>query len=326
MIDVLKDDWNNRSPGELGTSLILKYLRLESETIGGEKRVVRAIFADGSKRALGEFKEIWKNETRERKVPAGPGVVKKTRTKINIDEGQYGDYMDDQSSDLEEEEEEPTTQGVTFTSGAEAPDVFVDGSLLLGGALALKLRLQLLGLLSVVSAQCPGTPIPLSDLYELYLASIRPLPLPTFVQILSPPALKAFPLSEASSLVQYIASTLLESAAPVPTDNGLSHDILEQCFLPWASNTTEVTDNAKVGFCIETLLRMFDTAVGLRWSKELEQRVEDGIKRREEKAKKAGKRSAGGGTVEVERGFLQRSGQRMREVVQMAKGRRIADQ
>jgi hypothetical protein len=63
----------------------------------GRRRLMRAIMADGSEKALNEFGEVFKNETKERKNEADdlPG-----RKALNINKDKLGDY------DIREDDDE----------------------------------------------------------------------------------------------------------------------------------------------------------------------------------------------------------------------------
>ena len=329
MAYVLESDWNMRDDKDKESSLIVRY----AVSGGGDRRIVRAIFADGSSKNTAEFGEIWKNEIVERKEKRERPIRK---IDLDIDEGNYGDYLEESSaSENSEEEVDGTNKGGLNDDDAlrknlllaTASSSFPDGTMPLGGPQALSLRLRLLSLLSSLSTTLPGSFTSLSSLYDLYLTHIRPLPLPTFSAILSPPfLLDSFPPDAASSLVQYLASSLLETAAPTPSLDDLTQAMIVKCYLPWAANTMDAADNANVGTCVEVLLRMFDRIVGLKWTKEMEQAALDGVQRREEKARKGyGKRRKGeaGGVREglegeVDKASLSAGGQRIKMVITMA--------
>jgi hypothetical protein len=104
VLSVLEDDWQERLrlSEQDGTetwvteSLIMQYLKaVESRT--GRRRVMRAILADAQPRSMNEFGEVWKNETRERKIKEEATLEQK---KINLDEDDWGDY------DIGEDEDE----------------------------------------------------------------------------------------------------------------------------------------------------------------------------------------------------------------------------
>lgn len=317
MLGVLEDDWSDRAEEERGGSLVVRYLNAE-ERAGGGKRVVRAVWADGGGRAMVEFREVWVGETRERKG-GDEGEEKKKVVRVNVEEDDYGDYMMSSEDEVEADgvpQEEDAPPEALSPAGPSA-----DGSLPLGGFAALQLRMRMLALLAAVAIELPEKFTSLRTLYDIYLAHIRPYPLPTFALIVSPPFLYSFSFHSASSLVQYIAASLISSAAPIPKEDNLTQELLETYFLPWSANTMSISDNAKLGACVETLLRMLDAAEGLKWTEKIEGCLEEGIKAREGKATKERRRKgeATGGS-EVDRAWLRDSGERMRVVLELAKG------
>ena len=319
MISVLEDDWEYRETESQEYSLVIRYINAGEETNTVEKRILRAVFADGSSRSLSEFGEIWKNETKERKTSNNDTTkVQKVTEDINIDENNYGDYLLSSSSELDEEEE--STPLENSSSNILSNSSLSDDSLCLGGPSVLRLRLRLLSLLSTVAAAAPHQFTRLPILYDLYLTHIRPLPIPTFSYIISPLALRVFHPAAASTLTQYILRSLISSTAPLPQTDDLTQEVLQKCYLPWPANTMSVVDNVKVSLCVETLLRLLDRIVGIQWSKGLEAAMEKGILDRERKAKKEGRRKgeAGSGSVEGDRLWLKTSAERMRGILELA--------
>jgi len=178
MVDLLEDDWEERfglvvEPGKenvLRESLIMQYLGVAG-TAGrtGRRRIMRAIFADGSPKALSEFKEVFRNETKERKKP---DVVTAARKKVNIDEGNFGDYLEDEDGDEFEvkmelkEEDGGRRSSKRFSRGPATPNrdsamvvgdtarlPEVSGTEALGDVDALLLRRRILVLVGFVSRQ-----------------------------------------------------------------------------------------------------------------------------------------------------------------------------
>lgn len=114
MLDVLEKDWEARESidgekeeeaecdGVLEESIIMKYL---AETQDGgrsaKRRVVRAIFADGSTKALAEFGEVWSGETKDRR---GEQVRPVKRRKLDLEQGDFGDWCDDEEEPSDEED------------------------------------------------------------------------------------------------------------------------------------------------------------------------------------------------------------------------------
>jgi hypothetical protein len=324
MIEVLEKDWDIRGE-EIGNSdmdkdddqnpreqsMIVMYLSSEGATTNREKKILRAVFADASPRTLAEFPEVWRNEIKELKKD---GAVKKREARIDIEEDNYGDYMEeDEDSDLEDNLNSPPTPSfLTLVNSTSTTNVANP----LGGMDAIILRLRLLSLLSTVSAILPHMFTRLVTLYDIYLEHIRPLPLPTFFLIMSPSSLSLFTPAAASSLTQFILRSIIASSAPLPPKDDLEQDILERSYLPYAANTGSIADNAKVSICVETLLRLLDKHIGLVWSEELQSAMEAGIEAREIKAKKGAKKKQ---DVEVNRMWLRASAERIRGVVEMAR-------
>ena len=319
MMSILENDWDQRDLDQKRQSLIITYVNASDGVHAGEKRILRAVFADGSTRSLQEFREIWKNETKERKprsndVSETQNVISKT----NIEEGNYGDYL---SSESEADDEDPAiTEHSPLTPSPSDNTTLPDGSLILGGSEALNFRLRMLSLLSNVATFLPENFTSIPTLYDMYLVYIRPLPVPTFALVMSPLGLEIFAPAAASSLTQCVLRSLVSTTAPLPERDYLTQEVLEKCYLPWPANTISIADNIKVSLCVETLFRLFDNMVGIKWSKGLVDAVEKGIEARDGKARKEGKRKGetGGGGIESDRHWLNASAERMRGVVYMA--------
>ncbi|MCJ1462753.1 hypothetical protein MMC07_001356 [Pseudocyphellaria aurata] len=330
MLDVLQKDWDTRGV-EFGQSeepaddeddprkksIIVRSLNPESRIGGKERKLVRAVFADGGPKAAGEFTELWRNETKERKKDVDR---KKIETRINIEMDEYGDYMEEEKdSDLEDvDPESPEDIHRSRHNESNSAAMLPDLANPLGGMDAINLRLRILSLLSTVSAILPHSFTPLASLYDLYLEHIRPLPLPTFFLLMSPASLRHFHPGAASSLAQYILHSIIASSAPLPAKDDLTQNVLEDCYLPFAANTSSIADNAKVSLCVETLLRILNLHLGLAWTPRLQDAMEEGIHARDSKAKKSGRKLARAGG-DTEREWLVGSANRIRSVVMTAK-------
>ena len=324
MIDVLERDWETRTAEDLEggekkgrrqESIIISYLNAGSAATGRERRIMRAVFADGSARSMQEFPEIWRDEVRELRKDTG---IKNIDKKINIDVDNYGDYLDEEhESDLEDLPTASLSANLAGRRSSSTTKLVPNCADALGGIESLALRLRLLSLLSHVCATLPEAFTSVDHLYDLYLENIRPLPLPIFFFILAPSSLRLFTTAAASSLTQYILRSIIASSAPLPINDSLAQETLERCYLPFAANTNSIDDNAKVSICVETLLRIFAMYGELVWSPELQIAAEMGIEAREGKAKRVGKGK--GGDAEEERMWLKGSAERIRETVDMAR-------
>ncbi|KAI9699761.1 MAG: hypothetical protein M1836_002796 [Candelina mexicana] len=340
MLDVLRDDWEERvrmveertdwidGVDFLEESMIIKYLSSDFSRYGGNRRVIRAVFADGSPKSLNEFKEIFKKETSERIINNG---IKKLAVKVNVDEEVYGDYVepDEDSDDEEAQSLEPpfssqTSDDVLPTqpqngNAVHQSSITPNGATPLGGMDSLQLRQRFLALLSLTSASLPRSFTPLQSLYDLYVEHIRPLPLPTFSLLLSPSTPYLLP-SALSSLSQLLLRSLLASNAPLPDtddEDELTQEVLEKCYLPYAANTKRAEDNAKVSLLVEGLLRLSMKHGILIGTAGLREAVDEGIRAREGKVRDDGRRSRGGEKGGEEMSWLKASAGRMRALVGM---------
>lgn len=317
MIELLEMDWNVRKEcletEALGGSLIMEYINSGGATTGKERRVLRAVFADGRSRAIAEFGEIWQNETKSLKKE---GAVKKAEAKIDTEADDYGDYMEDENdADLEESDSDkssPLAESDNHPLGS-VPNIAQS----LGGTDAIHLRIRLLSLLSKGSEALPEAFTSLNNLYHIFHEHIRHLSIPAFFAIMSPAGLRHFEPTAASTLTQYILRSIVAAAAPLPPNDNLSQDILEASYLPFAANNNSMIDNTKVSLCVETLLRLLDQYCGLEWTPELQDLAEAGIRARTAKAK--GKRTKKSIDEGCDRNWLTSSAERIRMVVEMAK-------
>lgn len=318
MLEVLEVDWDAREHGEgdesREKSLVMKYINSGVTTAGRQRKILRAVFADGQKKSVAEFGEIWQNETKELKKDTD---IKKAEKKIDIEDDNYGDYMEDE--DEEDLEDSPKDLSSSPERTSQTRDSIPNVADDLGGMDSINLRLRLLSLFSKVSAVLPNEFTDLNTLYDNFLDHIRSLPMPAFFLIISPTALRIFTPAAASSLTQYILRSLIAASAPLPLNDNMSQDILEHSYLPYAANTSSIVDNIKVSLCVETLLRLLDFHVGLAWTPGLQEAVEAGIKARIAKAKKKQTRRGTDGDGRCDGTWLAASAERIRGVVGMAK-------
>lgn len=319
MLEVLEADWEAREHGEgdgsREKSLMIKYINSGVTTAGMQRKILRAIFADGRTKSVAEFGEVWQKETKELKKDTD---VKKAEKKIDIEADNYGDYMEDEDDeDLEDSAEDLSSPPEQVSQSRDStPNVADD----LGGINSVNLRLRLLSLLSKVSAVLPNEFTDLNTLYDNFLEHIRSLPIPAFFLIISPTTLRVFTPAAASSLTQYILRSLIAASAPLPLNDSITQDILERSYLPFPANTSSIADNTKVSLCVETLLRLLDYHVGLAWTPGLQEAAEAGIKARIGKATKKKKPKRGtDGDASCDGTWLAASADRIRGVVGMAK-------
>lgn len=356
MCEVLEDDWNERKrqvereAPEAGNekeqkrlqkrileqSLIFQYIEQNSGSYGRNRRILRAIFADGASSSANEFREVFRNEL---KLPKRDQEnIKKREAEVNIDEEQYGDYLTKDEDDSEEgdgttkdnttttERRPKRTRRGTRTTTAEQPTpntattttttnntLYTHGSLsLLGGLPSLALRQRLLHLLSAVSESLPDSFTTLEDLYHLFVENIRHLPLPIYQAFISPHVLPYFSAAAQTTLCEFLLFRLRESIAPETDEEYLSQNKLEQCFLPYAASTASVVDNTKMSIALETLVMLLAESEMLRVTPELQTAMQDGIIARADKAQVEVRRNQMSRRVEdIEWCWLLESGERL---------------
>lgn len=123
MLELLEDDFSERvrladaaadvrdKETILSESLVVQYFGEEASAGRTERRrIMRAIFATGTDRNTAEFREIFEKETEERKVKPqetrfGGTTTKDSkgkRKRLNLDDGDFGDYYDDNDEDEED--------------------------------------------------------------------------------------------------------------------------------------------------------------------------------------------------------------------------------
>lgn len=318
MCDVLETDWQIHSTTNTAEeSLTWQFIELASGGYARARRMLRAIFADGSTQSLSQFREVFHNEL---KPPKDEALKYKSRTvDVNIDKDEFGDYLAPNDSDVSDDDNETIANTTTSkrtrtrtpsrrTSNESMRSTYDDdstatsASTTLGPPGALRLRIRLLHLLSHVSSHptllstSPTTFPDLDELYTLFVEFIRPLPLPIFQQIISPSTVaEVLSMDAASTLGEMVLMRILESDAPAVRDESyLTVSKLCRCYLPWAGKMG-VVEQAKVGVCCEGLLRrckavgmlesLDEAAEGSVSREALAEKVEDGIQRREERAR-----------------------------------------
>ena len=334
MLQVVEDDWEVRYAAEdCERSLIWQYTDTASGGYGKHRRILRAIFADGSEKATNEFREVFKNELKE---PAKDSDnVKKREVDVNVEEEIYGDYMAKDDDDFSDDDmlpntvkkvrtRDPSTRRVTpRNSTASLRGDFENGesdslngrAALLGGTESVSLRLRFMHLLSNVAAQLPGEFMEAEELYTLFVEFIRPLQLPTFQLIVLPSIFPTFSENAHLTLCELLLQRMLESAAPRTRDERyLTQSKMEKFYLPYAANKATHVDNAKVSLLLESMLRYFSMSGSLQPKPALRNALEVGIEARLGKAT-SGPQKAGKNDDGVAWAWLRESGERMRDVV-----------
>jgi hypothetical protein len=360
MLDALEDDLQERISAVepmrqdgreaaantlLSESLIAQYCLATGDGRSGKRRVMRAILANGCKRDLVEFHEIWKNETKPPKEKKMEELVSKK--KIDFDKEEYGDYMDKDDSE-DEEETSPSTPKATTSArssrkrgrpSSATPDVDAESDYSVssdyGGYLAVQLRQRLIALVGIllsfsltdsdtvqliqISVHYEHAFMEAEDCFDQVTEFLRPLPLDTFMLFVSPPTQWLEPHSHAS-LFQNLLRPIISSEAPTYHADTMTQIEFEKHFLPYPANYTNYVENVRVSLLVETLLRLLFRHSALIVNDSLKKKLDEGIKAREAKAKFGARKLVGVKEVEEEKAvkMLANSANRMRMVVQIA--------
>ncbi|KAI1268720.1 hypothetical protein F5Y18DRAFT_240829 [Xylariaceae sp. FL1019] len=300
MLDVLEKDLyeRHRLDLELGCadrlllrdSILASYITNRAgRNSGGLRGITRALFADGKQSSL-VFQEVWPKEHKGNSKAYG-SLNKRKRDNVNIDQGEYGGYMDDESVHSSQASEPPTPQRTRTKLG------FGDEATLQTSYLeSISLRQRLFSLLSYMCYHIPDDkPLDFSDLYEEFEKETKSLPLPVFTSFISSTT-STLSVDMQVSMLQGIMFLFLPSSALSPAkvdrerheNGGISAAIVERCLLPYPANTIEAEDNAKMSILLENLLMIVwqHCADTESFSEGLADAVETGIEARHAKVNK----------------------------------------
>lgn len=125
MLDLLEQDLIERRKMDVESgqsdcpmfrdSIFVSYINQRSgRSAGGLKSIMEAMFADGSVAASSRFQEVWENE---HKTTSKNAAKKRKREAVNIKEGNFGGYLDDDSVYSSRASEPPTPQKRRTNSG-----------------------------------------------------------------------------------------------------------------------------------------------------------------------------------------------------------------
>ncbi|KAI1293093.1 hypothetical protein F5Y03DRAFT_402682 [Xylaria venustula] len=262
--------------------------------------VVKALFAVGDTSSTSDFQEIWHREHRSKSTKYQRTSNKRKREKINIDKGEYGGYLDDESVHSSQASEPPTPQKkrLTFVPSALVDDRALEPAY--SESISLRQRL-----FSLVSYLCycldDASPIDFSNLYKRFEQKVRELPLPVFSSFINN-STSTLRVDQQIEMLQGVLFLFMPSAALSPRkvdrdrfeEGGISPAILERCFLPYPANTIEAEDNLKMSLLLENLLMIVwrHGEKDERFSEDLVGAVAKGIEARRDKINK--KKNRGG--------------------------------
>ncbi|KAI1815975.1 hypothetical protein GGS20DRAFT_276816 [Poronia punctata] len=290
----LDEEAGEKNESALGESILALYLTQRSgRTADVLTWMMRAIFADGSAAATSVFQEIW---PREYKSKLHHAANKRKRESVNIDQGHYGGYLDDESVPSSQASEPPTPHKERRRAETVEEQVleaaFVE---------TIPLRQRLFSLLSYLCYNLgKDSPIEIASLYEKFAWKIRDLPLAVFASFINTTT-SALLVPQQIEVLQCVLSLLIPANALKPekvdrtraNQGGISPVILERCFLPYPANTIEAVDNAKMSLLLENLVMIIlqHGSEGDDFSDNLMDAVNKGIQARQDKIDKRKSRS-----------------------------------
>ncbi|KAK6339278.1 hypothetical protein TWF718_008699 [Orbilia javanica] len=382
LIEVLTDDFQERIDAaesplvvDLQGSLITATGFLPDLGGGaGYKRIVRAIFANGSEKSRNEWIPVFPKETKKppkkepnkwasnpnlytadtKKVEAGKGgkggkgnnkesllknmganmveEYNKFRSDVNDTSESYKefqnklaehDYTDDDSEEetkarsTKKDKEEKQSK---LDTNEEAIDKW-------GGVQAIIIRLKFMALLTYAFAYDTPT---LSCFYTEFTDTLRLLPVPQLLPFIST---SFYPCPENPSFRGSLLTTILQQSMTFQPKGGWSENTdtvtdatLIENYFPHHARGNDIESQVRFGSVLESLARLFHVANkeggGLRWSVEMEEAVEEGIKSRRGKATAAFKKKKK--PTEADKGLMKMLGMvegRLRILVRVVKGR-----
>ena len=323
MVGILSAELQNgsSSTNRCQPSLGRQYLQeVEPSTRAGLRKVLRAIFADGSESSITEFHEVWRGETAPPKAK-GPQGLGRSRQKLNLDEGKYGDYWDDEDIesetqlglDIKHEDKGSSkrTSGRTLhnpgqyhvnmdlnhnlerKSDSSAPiTAFPSGDSIsaFGGIDSLDLRRKMLGWVAAYLRLHPVPNTGLPTVLDLTAELIRPLSVPAFSRFIAPGSVEASnddTLNDVTLSRLHMATLnvlLSTDEIPVYMDGLPTQYQLQRFYLPHVTKTNNIDDLMKTSITIEALIRIVKRQKLLTPNTELQDATERGIKARAEKA------------------------------------------
>ncbi|KAF2435650.1 hypothetical protein EJ08DRAFT_656027 [Tothia fuscella] len=253
-LDLLEADFRLRwkltsesgHPIHVEDSIIMQYLagaKNEEGGRNGRRDIMNAVLADG-KNGQHKFSEVWKDETKERKVKEEELTAPK---KVNLDEDEWGDY------DFEADQDEVTDREIGSPESDESTtDTDEREEEEYGGLEAILLRQRIFGLLCEVACNCTVQFTSLEDVFDIFTEFFRPLPLPVFTSLIN-----KFPLSSDNQCALLVNLCLPFLATTYANINvfAISQDRLIRDFFPYAANSNSALENAKFSRLIQTLLR-----------------------------------------------------------------------
>jgi hypothetical protein len=299
--------WTGDEAPESGC-LAFSMFQTPSDGRNGSLKIMRAIFADGSDKAINEFPEVFRGEVRRRKIaqdrPSGP------REKLDIDRGKWGDY----DGDVDEDVTMTDVGALAAGHPAGQDDEVVDRMDIIN------LQARFLSLILKVSSLEDNPFADTEDALDLISEFLRPLPFDDFRHIL--PAID-LPAPIRSALFANTILPLLSSANRRLSVSDIDGNSLEKQFLTQTANSCTSIEQARLSLLLENLVANLVEEGKLEYSKRLVVAAKKGIDARASKATGDARRKFKGQGVEEEeaRSELNWSGERILSYLDVIQGK-----
>ncbi|KAK5637420.1 hypothetical protein RRF57_013134 [Xylaria bambusicola] len=287
----------------LQTSILASYIAQRSgRTADITMWAMKALFADGDTPSTSVFQEVWPREHKSRSPLQQRTPNKRKRENVNIDKGEYGGYLDDESVHSSQASEPPTPQN-NRKAMLSLPTLADADLLATAYGETIPLRQRLFSLISYLCYSLNDTsPMDFSNLYKRFEQKVKELPLSIFSSFINH-ATSMLRVDQQIEMLQGVLFLFLPPGALSPRkvdrdrfeEGGVSPAILERCFLPYPANTIEIEDNIKMSLLLENLLMLVWRHIDgdQCFSENLTQAVVTGIQARRDKINK--KKTRGGG-------------------------------
>ncbi|KAK6513392.1 hypothetical protein TWF281_005019 [Arthrobotrys megalospora] len=295
----------------------------------GYKRIVRAIFANGSEKSRNEWTPVfpketkkppkkeykkWKHtldtnlyaakrrgETEDALSMIRENAVKefhKFRNNVNDTTEEYKDFRDQIATDRnfgDDESEEESGIRPAKKEDKSRLETNEEAVETWGGVQAIIIRLKLMALLTYAFAYDIPT---LSCFYTEFTDNLRFLPIKQLTLFLST---SFYPCPDNPVFRGTILTTILQRSMVFQPPGGwnentddLNDDVLTTWYFPHYARGTDIEAQVRMGSVLESLARLWHVNVpggkGIYWTEEMDEAVEKGIKVRREKATAAFKR------------------------------------
>lgn len=303
MVDVLEADWKERERQDyeaqerMGSdgdnddqvfefrraSIIAAYIEQQTVSQTGFRSIIKALLADGGSLSSATFREVFDKELR------GPRKDTKKRKhadhRVDIDNGQFGDYVDDDAFSSGASQP-PTPEKTRATKNATFGTTFPG----LADSVALRMRIFALVSEATFTLQKRSQVI---KLYESFAVALKVVPLQLFALFVSqrPNALASeIYVTIYKELFRLLLPASFKDPAKIDPDGeaegNLTSMMLEHCYMPYPANTVSIEDNTRLSLVIEGAILVLWLSDNIDYTTDFATAAEDGVLARDSKVQR----------------------------------------